>query len=238
MTHAFRSPLLPVFLLLALFWPLPGRTAPIGVSIALTNVLFVYDPDHKNLSAEAAPIGGLPALPLLNNGRYTDTAAGDFAVTVNLPPLDEPHVWLISDDLSIDGRHAFGGKDVFGPISVEGALDEALGRLSPGLRGIVKAIGERVLTKPQDGVFGLFDWSYNRNPADDLTGTFALGSTVDLAKLILGESVIPGEFLLSLSISAFAIDIPEPVTVLIIAPALLGLAALRRRTAHQVANAL
>ena len=89
MARPLRFPLMPSLLLLALLWSLPGWATPIGVSIALTNVLFDYDPVAKNLSAEAAPVGGLPALPLLNNGHYTETAAGDFAVTANLPPLDQ-----------------------------------------------------------------------------------------------------------------------------------------------------
>ena len=123
----------------ALLCPLPGWATPIGASIALTNVLFDYQPVASNLSAEAAAIGGLPVLPLLNNGHYKDTAAGDFAVTLNLPPLDQPHVWLISDDLSINGQHVFGGQDVFGPISVTGAVDEALGRVSPFVQRVIEA---------------------------------------------------------------------------------------------------
>src|SRR5277367_1702746 len=86
----------------ALLWPLSGWAAPIGASIALTNVLFDYQPVASNLSAEAAAIGGLPALPLLNNGLYKDTAAGGFAVSFNFPPLDQPQLWLISDDVSIN----------------------------------------------------------------------------------------------------------------------------------------
>ena len=110
MARALRSLVTPTLLLLAILSPLPGRAAPIGASIDLTNVLFNYQPVASNLSAEAAPIDGLPALPLLNNVIYEDTAAGDFAVTVNLPPLDEPHLWLISDDLSTNGQHVFGGR--------------------------------------------------------------------------------------------------------------------------------
>ena len=53
MARALRSPLMPALLLLALLWPLPGWATPIGVSIALTNVLFDYDPVASNLSAEA-----------------------------------------------------------------------------------------------------------------------------------------------------------------------------------------
>src|SRR6516165_12756585 len=104
MARALRSPLMPALVLLALFWPLPGWATPIGVSIALTNVLFDYQPVARNLSAEAAPIGGLPArpLPAFLNGHYTDTAVGDFAVTVNLPPLDQQNLWLVSADLSIN----------------------------------------------------------------------------------------------------------------------------------------
>jgi hypothetical protein len=227
-----------VFLLLALFWPLPGRATPIGASIALTNVLLDYQPVASDLSAQAAAIGGLPALPLLHNGIYKDTAAGDFAVTVNLPPLDQPHLWRISDDITINGRHAFGGQDIVGPISINEAIDEALGRLSPFVQGVVKAIANQLLTQPQHNGLGLLDWSYNRNPANDLTGTFAIGSTLDLPKLLIGESLIPGKFTFSLSASAFAIDVPEPVALLIFAPAVLLLLALRRRNAHHIANTL
>ncbi len=105
-----RPPLISALWLLALLWPLPARAVPIGASIALTNVLFDYQPMASNLSAVAAPIGGLPALPLLHNGIYKDTLAGQFAVTANLPSLDEPHLWLISDDISINGQHAFEGQ--------------------------------------------------------------------------------------------------------------------------------
>jgi hypothetical protein len=236
MVRALRSPLMSVFLLLILLWPLLGRATPIGASIALTNALFDYDPINKNLSAEAAAIGGLLALPLLNNGHYTDTLAGDFAVTVNLPPLDEQHIWLVSDDISINGRHAFGGHDTVGPISVTDAIEAALGRFSPGIQGIIKGIGHLLLTQPQHNGLGLIDWSYNRDPADDLTGTFAFGSTLDLPKLAIGESLIPGEFMISLSASAFAVDVPEPAAVLILTPALLALLALRRPRARQQAR--
>lgn len=47
MTRTFRSLLVPALLLLSLFWPLPGWAAPIGASIALTNVLFDYQPVAK-----------------------------------------------------------------------------------------------------------------------------------------------------------------------------------------------
>lgn len=60
------------------------------------------------------------------------------------------------------------------------------------------------------------------------------GSTIDLAQELIGRSVIPREFMLSLSASAVVIDIAEPGAMLIFAPALLGLVALRWRTAHRV----
>jgi hypothetical protein len=236
MARALRSLLMPTLLLLSLSWPSLGSAAPIGASIALTNVLFDYQPVASNLSAEAAAIGGLPALRLLNNGRYKDTAAGDFAVTFNLPPLDQQHVWLISDNLSINGQHVFGGQDIFGPISVMGAIDEALGRVSPFVQGLIKAQLNLLLTQPQHNGLGLLDWSYNRDPADDLTGTFALGSILDIPDIVIGRSLIPGEFMFSFSASAFAIDVPEPVGLSIFAPALLVLVALRWRTAHRVGN--
>ena len=235
MARPLRSPLMPA-LLLTLLWSLPGWATPIGVSIALTNVLFDYDPVAKNLSAEAAPIGGLPALPLLNNGHYTETAAGDFAVTANLPPLDQQNFWLISADFSIDGVHLFGGQQTYGPISVTEAIDDALGMLSPAVQRLIEAQVKLLLTQPQHSDFGLFDWSYIRDPADDLTGTFAFGSSLDLPMLVTGHSFIPLEFTFDLSLSASVVDAPEPDPVLIFAPALLGLVALRWRTAHRVRN--
>jgi hypothetical protein len=173
-------------------------------------------------------------LPLLNNGHYKDTLAGDFAVTVNLPPLNQQNFWLISDDLSINGQHAFGGQVVFGPISVTEAIDEALAPLSPEVQRIIETIGNDLLTQPQHNGLGLLDWSYNRDPAADMTGTFALGSTVDLAQTLIHESLTPGEFTFSLSASAFVVDVPEPDPVLIFAPALLGLVALRLWSARRV----
>jgi hypothetical protein len=224
----------------ALFWPLPGWATPIGVSIALTNVLFDYQPVARNLSAEAAPIGGLPArpLPAFLNGHYTDTAVGDFAVTVNLPPLDQQNLWLVSADLSINGEPAFGGKEVFGPFSVtdvKEAITELLGQLNPKLPPIVEKIGDALLMNPEGEAPALFDWAYNRDPADDMTGTFALGSVLD-SQRILGFSLLPGEFTFDLSLSASVVDAPEPDPLLILAPALLGLVALRWRTAHRVEN--
>jgi hypothetical protein len=221
----------------ALLWPLPGWATPIGASIALTNVLFDYDPAAKNLSAEAAPIGGLPALPLLHNGHYTETAAGDFAVTANLPPPDQQDFWLISADFSIDGVHLFGGQKTFGPISVTEAIADTFGMLSPAVQRLIEIQAMALLNDPQHSLFnGVLDWSYNRDPVDDLTGTFALGSGLDLFQLITGQSLVPLEFTFSFSASAFAIDVPEPGAMLIFAPALLGLLALRWRMAHRVGN--
>jgi len=222
----------------ALFCPFRGWAAPIGASIALTSVLFDYQPVASNLSAAAAPIGGLPALPLLHNGLYKETAAGDFAVTVNLPPLDQQNFWLLSDDISINGQHAFGGQQVVGPISVTGAIDEALAQLSPSVRRLIEAQAQLLLKQPQHNGFGLLDWSYNRDPANDMRGTFALGSELDLPQLLLGRAIVPGEFMFSVSASAFVIDVPEPGTMLIFVPALLGLMALRWRTARRVGNVI
>jgi len=236
MARPLRFPLMPSLLLLALLWSLPGWATPIGVSIALTNVLFDYDPVAKNLSAEAAPVGGLPALPLLNNGHYTETAAGDFAVTANLPSLDQQNFWLISADFSIDGVHLFGGQQTFGPISVTEAIDNALGMLSPAVQRLIEAQAKLLLTQPQHSQFGLFGWCYIRDPSDDLTGTFAFGSSLDLPMLVTGHSFIPLEFTFDLSLSASVVDAPEPDPVLIFAPALLGLVALRWRAAHRVRN--
>lgn len=108
-----------------------------------------------------------------------------------------------------------------------GVIDDALAQLSPVLQHIVMTIGNKLLTDDQFAFLGLFDWAYNRDPADDMTGTFALGSTLDLAQLIVGRPVTPLDFTFDFSASAFVI--PEPSTILIFASALLGLVALRRR---------
>lgn len=239
MARALRSPLIPALLLLGLLWPLPGWAAPIGASIALTNVLFVYDPVHKNLSAEAAAIGGLPALPLLNNGKYADTASGNFAVTLNLPPLNQQNLWLVSLGVTFNGQQILEAEDITGPISVMQAYDKALGLVPPGVQPIVKNIINFLLTEPQHALLGLLDWSYNRDPGNDMTGTFALGSTLDVLKVLnIDFPVPPGENTFGFSASVFVLEVPEPVGVLILAPAVLGLVALRRRAAHRVGDVL
>ena len=61
-----------------------------------------------------------------------------------------------------------------------------------------------------------------------------------MPQLVLGRSIIPGEFMFDLSASAFVVDVPEPALVLIFAPALLGLVAprWRRRTASETSTEL
>jgi hypothetical protein len=73
-----------------------------------------------------------------------------------------------------------------------------------------------------------------------MTGTFALGSTLDVAKLLhIDFPIPPGENTFDFSASAFVVDLPEPVSGLIVARAVLGLVLLRRRTAtgHRRATA-
>jgi hypothetical protein len=67
---------------------------------------------------------------------------------------------------------------------------------------------------PLHNGFGLLHWAYNRDPAEDLTGTFALGSELDLPQPVLGRSIIPGEFMSAFRSPPFAIDVPEPDAVL------------------------
>ena len=119
-----------------------------------------------------------------------------------------------------------------------GASTRRWGGCPPSVQRIIEAQVNLLLTQPQHNGLGLIDWSYNRNPADNMTGTCALGSTLDVPDLVIGRSLIPGQFMFSLSASAFAVDIPEPVGLLIFAPALLALMALRWRTAHRVGNVL
>lgn len=237
MRRALRLPLVPALLLLAVLCPPRGwaTPAPLGASFALTDVLVDYDPVNHNLSAQAAPVGGLPALPLLNNGKYRETAAGDFAVTLNLPPLTQQNYWLLTYAVSFDGVPFLNGQDIEGPISVMQAYDKAFGLVPKGLQSIVKNLLNALVTQPQHATLGLLDWSYNRDPADDMTGTFAFGSTLNIAK-ILGTDfdLPPGESTFGLSVSAYVFDVPEPAAALILAPAVLGLVLLRRRAPRRV----
>jgi hypothetical protein len=85
-----------------------------GFSIALTDMTFERG---SNLSAEAAPFGGLPAIELLNNGSYNETLTGDYAVSDNLPPSDQSVFWQTFTQISLNGNPFFTENAIVGPES-------------------------------------------------------------------------------------------------------------------------
>jgi hypothetical protein len=64
-------------------------------SIALTDMTFQLG---SNLSAEAAAFGTQPAIELRNNGSYSETLTGDYAVSDTLPPSDQSVFWQTSTE--------------------------------------------------------------------------------------------------------------------------------------------
>lgn len=228
-----RRFLLAATMLVGIVLAVPTRATSLGASISLNPVTLGYDPYHHNLSAEAAAIGTSPALPLPNNGTYVDTLAGDYAVTLNLPPLDQPEFWHVSYLITINGKGVFGNSYFTGhPESITDAWNYFLSVVpAPGL---VKLVVHTLLTKQELNTGGLFDYIYNFDPSNKLDGTFAVGSYKDWATLI---GFRPGEFppgtaALTASVSVFAA--PEPSTLLMLGTALVGLAWLRRQFRRQL----
>ena len=215
-------------MLVGILLPVPTRATRLGGSISLSPVTLGYDPYDHNLSAWAAAIGTSPALALPNNGIYSDTLAGDYAVTLNLPPLDQPEFWHVTYLITINGKGVFGNSYYTDhAISINDGWNYFL-KVVPA-PGLVKILFHTLLTKNELNTGGLIDYVYNFDPSNKLDGTFAVGSTKDWATLIglpSGEFP-PGKSALTLSVSAFAV--PEPSTVLMCGAALLGLAWVRRR---------
>jgi hypothetical protein len=98
----------------SLLAPAGAQAAVQGFSIALTDLTFERG---SNLSAEAAPFGGLPAIELLNNGSYNETLTGDYAVSDNLPPSDQSVFWQTFTQISLNGNPFFTANAIVGPES-------------------------------------------------------------------------------------------------------------------------
>jgi hypothetical protein len=75
-----------------------------GFSIALTDMTFERG---NGLSAEAAAFGDQPAIELKNNGSYSETLTGDYAVSDNLPPSDQSVFWQTFTQISLNGNPFF-----------------------------------------------------------------------------------------------------------------------------------
>jgi hypothetical protein len=202
-----------------LLGPAGAQAAVQGFSIALTDMTFERG---SNLSAEAAAFGTQPAIELLNNGSYSETLTGDYAVSDTLPPSDQSVFWQTFTQISLNGNPFFTENAIVGPESQDDIWSAILNitGLNPAQLAVLKAVlvNHNVLNTG-----GKFDYAYNPLPtADDRThGTFAVGST-ELGSnddpFSAFESVSDSDRpnVWSLTFSATVTTIPEPPTWLML----------------------
>jgi hypothetical protein len=195
-----------------------------GFSIDLTDMTFQLG---GNLSAEAAAFGGQPAIELLNNGSYSETLTGDYAVSDTLPPSDQSVFWQTFTQISLNGNPFFTANAIVGPESQDDIWSAILNitGLTPAQLAVLKAVlvNHNVLNTG-----GEFDYAYNFAPGDRTVGTFAVGSNknltstedfgpyVDPFAAFDSISVPDGPNVWSLTFSATVTTIPEPPTWLML----------------------
>jgi hypothetical protein len=214
-----------------------AQAAVQGFSIALTDVTFE---SGSGLSAEAAAFGGQPAIELLNNGSYSETLTGDYAVTDTLPPSDQSVFWQTFTQISLNGNPFFTANAIVGPESQDDIWSAILNitGLTPAQLAVLKAVlvNHNVLNTG-----GEFDYAYNPPPSagDRTSGTFAVGtdknltstedfgSYVDPFAAFDSISVPDGPNVWSLTFSATVTTIPEPPTWLMLMAGGAGLLVIR-----------
>ena len=212
-----------------------AQAAVQGFSIALTDMTFERG---SNLSAQAAAFGGQPAIELLNNGSYSETLTGDYAVSDTLPPSDQSVFWQTFTQISLNGNPFFTGNAIVGPESQNDIWSAILNitGLTPAQLAVLKAVlvNHNVLNTG-----GEFDYAYNFAPSDRTVGTFAVGSNknltstedfgayVDPLALFDSISVPDGPNVWSLTFSATVTTIPEPPTWLMLMAGLLAVGVIR-----------
>jgi hypothetical protein len=199
-----------------------------GFSIALTDMTFETG---SGLSADAAAFGTppniQPAIALSNNGSYSETLTGDYAVSDTLPPSDQPEFWQTFTQISLNGQPFFTGNAIVGLESQDDIWSAVLNitGLNKAQLGVLKAIlvNHNVLNSG-----GEFDYAYNFAPGDRAVGTFAVasdknltstadfGSYVDPFAAFESISVPAGPNVWSLTFSATVTTIPEPSTWLML----------------------
>lgn len=212
-----------------------AQAAVQGFSIALTDMTFERGSD---LSAEAAAFGGQPAIELLNNGSYSETLTGDYAVSDTLPPSDQSAFWQTFTQISLNGNPFFTANAIVGPESQDDIWSAILNitGLTPAQLAVLKAVlvNHNVLNTG-----GEFDYAYNFAPGDRSIGTFAVGSDknltstedfgpyVDPFAAFDSISVPDGPNVWSLTFSATVTTIPEAPTWLMLMAGGAGLLVIR-----------
>ena len=216
-----------------------AQAAVQGFSIALTDMTFERG---SNLSAAAAAFGDQPAIELSNNGSYSETLTGDYAVSDTLPPSDQSVFWQTFTQISLNGTPFFTENSIVGPESQDDIWSAILSitGLTPPQLAILKAVlvNHNVLNTG-----GEFDYAYNFNmdPRNKMVGTFAVGSDKDLTSTEdFGSYVDPfagsafesvsdsdGPNVWSLTFSATVTTIPEPPTWLMLMAGGAGLLVIR-----------
>jgi hypothetical protein len=202
-----------------LLGPDGAQAAVQGFSIALTDMTFQLG---SNPSAEAAAFGTQPAIELLNNGSYSETLTGDYAVSDTLPPSDQSVFWQTFTQISLNGNPFFTANAIVGPESQDEIWSAILNitGLTPAQLAVLKAVlvNHNVLNTG-----GEFDYAYNFD-GDRTVGTFAVGSNknlvstedfgpyVDPLAAFDSPSVPDGPNVWSLTFSATVTTIPESPT--------------------------
>jgi hypothetical protein len=193
-------------------------------SIALTDMTFQLG---SGLSAEAAAFGTQPAIELSNNGSYSETLTGDYAVSNTLPPSDQSEFWQTFTKISLNGNPFFTANAIVGPESQDDVWSAILNitGLTPAQLKVLKAV---LVNHNIINTGGEFDYAYNFAPSDRTVGTFAVGSNknltstpdfgpyVDPFTAFDSISVPDGPNVWSLSFSATVTTIPEPPTWLML----------------------
>jgi hypothetical protein len=217
---------LAVAFVAGLLGPAGAQAAVQGFSIALTDMTFQLG---SNLSAEAAAFGTQPAIELSNNGSYSETLTGDYAVSDTLPPSNQSVFWQTSTKISLNGNPFFTADAIVGPESQDDIWSAILNvtGLTPAQLAVLKAVlvNHNILNSG-----GEFDYAYNFVPGDRTVGTFAVGTDKDLtstedfgsyvdpfaASAFESVSVPGGPNVWSLTFSATVTTIPEPPTWLML----------------------
>jgi hypothetical protein len=191
-------------------------------SITLSDMTFE---NGSGLSAEAAAFGDQAARPLSNNGSYSETLTGDYAVIDTLPPSDESLLWQTFTQVSLNGVPFFTGNAVVGPESQDDVWSAILSitGLTPAQLAVLKAV---LVNHNFLNTGGEFDYAYNfnMNPRNQMVGTFAVGTDKNLtstedfgayvdpfaASAFESVSAPGGPNVWSLTFSATVFTIPEP----------------------------